>query len=287
MEQPPKGSVQVDASLRTRSADVQLVRCHFIEPPDSVLRTDGTFRLELCLTSRHRSARGRFRDQWSSNRYERIGDLFITPPDLEQLARSDEATSLASIVCELAPEPLLELFERRPELTDEHLRSSLDVRDAKVRQLLLRLAEEARQPGFASDMLVELIAGQMAIELFRLGGAVREPQANGGLAAWQLRLIDERLREVREAPTLPVLAELCRISVRQLTRGFRTSRGSSLGAYVADNQMEHAKRLLAADESVTAIAATLGFSSSSNFCFAFRRATGMTPGQFRQALLRR
>lgn len=287
MERPPKGSMQVEAALRSRSADVQLVRYHFTEPPDSVLRTDGAFRLELCLTSRHRTARGRFRDQWSSNRFERIGDLFITPPNLELLARSDEASSLASIVCELAPAPLLALFDRRPELTDQHLRSSLDVRDAKVRGLLLRLAEEARQPGFASEMLVELIAGQMAIELFRLGGAVSDRLAQGGLAPWQLRLIDERLGEVREAPTLPVLADLCRISVRQLTRGFRASRGCSLGAYVADNQMEHAKRLLAADDSVTAIAAKLGFSSSSNFCFAFRRASGMTPGQFRQTLLRR
>lgn len=286
MEQPPKGSMQVEAALRSRSADVQLVRYHFTEPPDSVLRTDGSFRLELCLTSRHRSARGRFRDQWTSQRFERIGDLFITPPNLELMARSDEASSLASIVCELSAAPLLELFEHRPELTDQHLRSSLDVRDAKVRGLLLRLAEEARQPGFASEMLVELLAQQMAIELFRLGGAVREHVAQGGLAPWQLRLIDERLKEVRDAPTLPVLADLCRISVRQLTRGFRASRGSSLGAYVADSQMEHAKRLLGRDESVTAIAAALGFSSSSNFCFAFRRATGMTPGQFRQTLLR-
>jgi AraC-like DNA-binding protein len=54
---------------------------------------------------------------------------------------------------------------------------------------------------------------------------------------------------------------------------------------VAERQMEHAKRLLAADESVSAIAGVLGFSSSSNFCFAFRRATGLSPGDFRRRLL--
>jgi AraC family transcriptional regulator len=51
--------------------------------------------------------------------------------------------------------------------------------------------------------------------------------------------------------------------------------------------MEHAKTLLATDESVASVATALGFSSSANFCFAFRRAMGITPGQFRQTLLRR
>jgi len=51
--------------------------------------------------------------------------------------------------------------------------------------------------------------------------------------------------------------------------------------------MQHAKRLLASDQSIVSIATDLGFASSSNFCFAFRRATGRTPGQFRQSLLRR
>jgi AraC family transcriptional regulator len=277
--------MEVQAELRAPNARVQLVRYHFPEPPESVLRPQGTFRLELCLSSRHRGTRGRFRDRWGAQRFERIGDIFLAPPDMELIARSDEASSLTSILCELAAEPVLKLFDRTPEPTDQLLSASLDIRDAKVRHLLLRLAEEAKHPGFASETMVELLAGQLAIELFRLGATIGESQAHGGLAPWQLRLIEERLRGVREAPTLAVLAQLCRISVRQLTRGFRASRGCSIGAYVAESQMEHAKRLLAADESVSAIAGVLGFSSSSNFCFAFRRATGLSPGDFRRRLL--
>jgi AraC family transcriptional regulator len=277
--------MEVQAELQAQSARVQLVRYHFPEPPDSVLQPNGTFRVELSLSSRHRTARGRFRDRWSAHRFERIGDLFLAPPDMELIARADEATSLTSVICELAAGPVLGLFERMPEPTDRLLSASLDIRDAKVRHLLLRLAEEAKHPGFASETMVELLAGQMAIELFRLGATIGEGQAHGGLAPWQLRLIEARLREVREAPTLAVLAELCRISVRQLTRGFRASRGCSIGAYVAESQMEHAKRLLAEDESVSAIAGLLGFASSSNFCFAFRRATGLSPGDFRRRLL--
>jgi AraC family transcriptional regulator len=125
----------------------------------------------------------------------------------------------------------------------------------------------------------------MAVELFRYGALLTERPERGGLASWQLRRIDERLKEVREAPTLAELGALCRISVRQLTRGFRVSRGCSIGGFVATSQMEHAKRLLATGESIASISIRLGFSCSSNFCFAFRRALGKSPGQFRQTLL--
>jgi AraC-like DNA-binding protein len=85
----------------------------------------------------------------------------------------------------------------------------------------------------------------------------------------------------QEIPTLSELAALFKLSVRQLTRGFRASRGCSIGDYVANSRIERAKRLLASDQSIKTIAYALGFNSSSGFCFAFRRATGMTPGEFR------
>jgi AraC family transcriptional regulator len=72
------------------------------------------------------------------------------------------------------------------------------------------------------------------------------------------------------------------LSVRQLTRGFRASRGRSIGDYVAQSRIDHAKRLLATKQSVKAISYSLGFASPSSFSFAFRRATGETPREFRQ-----
>ena len=170
--------------------------------------------------------------------------------------------------------------------SDRRLEASLDISSAQIRSLILRLGEEARHPGFASQMLAELIAGQMAIELFRYCAAITDGPATGGLAPWRLRIIDERLAELRAAPTLAELAGLCDLSVRQLTRGFRASRGCSIGEYVAQSQIDHAKRLLATDESIKSIAYSLGFASPSNFSCAFRRATGQTPREFRQSELR-
>jgi AraC family transcriptional regulator len=70
--------------------------------------------------------------------------------------------------------------------------------------------------------------------------------------------------------------------VRQLTRGFRVSRGCSIGDYLAQARIDMAKRRLASEESIKAVAIAMGFGSPSNFTSAFRRSTGMTPGQFRQ-----
>ena len=284
MKRSVRGAMEVAAELQSSSVLVQLVRYHFVTPPDTMLRDDGKFRIELCLTSRHRSSRACFRDHWSVSRFERIGPLFLVPPAHDVLVRSDEKHSIDAIVCELNAEPMLELFGRLPQPTEQHLLASLDNRDTKLRSLLLRLGEEANEPGFASEMLVESIATQMTVELFRHGNAISKPPVHGGLAPWQLRRLDERLREVRETPTLAELAALCRISVRHLTRAFHNAKGISIGSYVAESQMEHAKKLLAAGESVASIAAILGFSSSSGFCYAFRRAMGITPGQFRTML---
>jgi AraC family transcriptional regulator len=76
------------------------------------------------------------------------------------------------------------------------------------------------------------------------------------------------------------------LSVRQLTRGFRVSRGCSIGDHVAQSRLTNAKRLLATEQSVKAIAYSLGFSSPSSFSYAFRRSVGETPRDFRQRVMR-
>jgi len=266
-------------------AATQIVQFHLVEPADNLLRDDDAYRVDLCLTPRMHNARACYREHWAPHRFERIGKIFLLPPRETVRARSDCGRQ-TSLVCRLQPERIRDWLQDDLEWTDQRLEASLDITDANIRGLLLRLAEETRHPGFASEMLVELMAVQMAIELNRYYGAINESLASGGLAPWRLRLIDERLGEVGETPTLTELAALCGLSVRQLTRGFRASRRCSIGDYVANCRIDHAKRLLANDQSVKAIAYSLGFASPSSFCFAFRRATGETPRQYRHHILR-
>jgi AraC family transcriptional regulator len=278
--------VKLEAELRVPVATVQLARFLNTGPIDNVLWETDTFWLDLCLTPRPRNARACYSEHWSPHRFEPIGTLFAVPPGETMQARADGGSPQTSLLCHLRPEPVREWFQGDLEWTDRRLEASLDIPDAGVRQLLLRMVEELRHPGFASEVLVELMAMQVAIELSRYWLAIKDGPSTGGLSAWRLRVIDERLREVARTPSLSELAHLCKLSVRQLTRGFRASRNRSIGDHVAQSRIDQAKRLLASGESIRAISRTLGFASASSFCVAFRRATGETPRQFRHRIPR-
>ncbi len=276
----------IDAELQVSVATAQLAHFRCDGPVvDHTMRERDRLWLDLCLTPRPRDARACYVGRWSPNRYERLGKVFVLPPGERIKVRNEGGMAHSSILCHLRPEALAEWFDGELRWSDRHFEASLDLRDVNIRNLMLRLALELRQPGFASETMVELIAAQLALELRRhCLRLVETPIRGGGLAPWRLRLIDERLQEEREAPTLGELAALCRLSVRQLTRGFQASRGHSIGQHVANSRLEHARRMLAGDHSIKHIAYTLGFSSPSSFCCAFRRAMLETPGQYRQRI---
>jgi AraC family transcriptional regulator len=275
----------IEGELHGAVASAQLVHFDFPEPLENILQDNSSYRVDLCLTPRPRNARACYPQRWGTQRFERIGDVFMVPPGEAMLAVSDGRCKQSSIVCKINPPAMENWCGGQVQWTERSLSAGLDIRDRNIHTLLLRLADEARHPGFASEMLVELIAAQIAIELARYCNANNDADADRGLSTWRLRKIDERLQEVCAPPTLSELAALCQISVRQLTRGFRLKRGCSIGDYVADNRLAQARQLLATGQSIKSIAYALGFASPSSFCYAFRRATAETPSQFRQRLV--
>jgi AraC family transcriptional regulator len=274
--------MQVEADLTTDGARIQLIHRRGWEPDCEVVHHRHQFRLEMSLSPQPRSARACFGAHWSNHRFEQVGDVFLVPLDTQMMMRSDERSSHASLLCMIEADVILPLLETVPDLNDEMLMASLDLRSIRLRSILSQVNEEIRQPNVGRAQMIDLLIKQAAIELVRFGCAIQERSRQGGLAPWQLRAIDERLRRIDRAPSLAELGSLCRISVRQLTRGFSTSRGCPIGAYVANNRSEHAKGLLSGEMSVTMASQALGFTSVSNFIVAFKRATGMTPGRYRQ-----
>ncbi len=275
-------SMKIEGELRAPVASARLVRFHFEEPVDNVLQGTETYRVDMCLSPRPGNARARYPARREARRFERIGNVFMVPPRETLQAVSDGCCEQASIICEFDVDRMGEWLDTDLEWTDSALLAGLDIRDVNIRMLLERLVREARQPGFASEFLTELVVAQLSVELARYCLAAPASESAGALAGWRLRLIDERLREEAAAPTLGELAGLCGLSVRQLTRGFRSSRGCSVGDYIAQLRIERARDLLVTGDSVKSVAYTLGFASPSSFCYAFRRATGETPGQFRE-----
>jgi AraC family transcriptional regulator len=281
MAQPLADMLKVGAEVQVPVATAQLVRMHVAEPVDIVMMDRDAYWLELCLEPRPPNTGACYLNHWSAERFEHIGKIYLLPPGESVRTRTDGGPAHESVLCHIRPEPMNQWFDGALKWSDRALEASLDIADPNIRSLMQRLGEEMRHPGFASNMLVELIVAQLTIELGRYFVKFDEIPPVGALARWRLQLIDERLHDSQEIPTLGELAALCKLSVRQLTRGFRASRSCSIGEYVASSRIERAKRLLVSDASVKGIAYSLGFTSSSAFCFAFRRATGMTPGEFR------
>jgi AraC family transcriptional regulator len=270
----------VDAELNVADATARLAQFHHQGPSDFVMRHDSHW-VDLSFTPRPKNTRACYVDGRRPHRYEPVGAMLLVPAGHAFRFRTDGG-SMASVVCQIRPELLRRWCEDELAWTDRLLETNLDVASAALRTPLLRLADELRHPGLASDAMAELLLGQVTIELARHCAGLKAGPASGGLAAWRLKRIDERLIEVGAPPTLEELAQLCGLSVRQLTRGFRASRGCPIGDHIAARRAEAAKRLLAADESLKAVAHALGFASHSSFTSAFRKATGLTPRQFRQ-----
>jgi AraC family transcriptional regulator len=214
-----------------------------------------------------------------------MGTIIALPPG-QLLHLKSPGGRHTSLICQIEAEAVYRWLPDNFEWTDRRLEASLYITNETIRGLLLKMAQELRHPKLASEDLCHAIVAQLSIELARYLIAVSEPIDQGGLASWRLRTIDKRLAEPSEPPMLEELASLCNLSVRQLTRGFRASRGCSIGDYVLQSRIEAAKRRLATDESVKAIASTLGFASPSHFASAFRRASGETPSDFRNRVLR-
>ena len=284
MTRPEEYRATVKAELSAPAVSAQVLQFLTTDAADIVVRHEDVYRFYLCLTPRPRDARASYLHRWNSQRFERLGNVFLVPPGEEVLTRSDEPCSQSTLICRIDPHAVGTWFEGEMEWNNPCLAAGLDVRNNNVRGLLLRLAEEARHPGFASATMTELIGTQLALELNRYYRGLSQTHTAGGLASWRLRLIEDRLRQIAQAPSLIELAELCQLSVRQLTRGFRVSRGCSIGEYIANNQIEQAKDLLATDQCIKSISYSLGFATPSSFSYAFRRATGRTPRQFRSDL---
>ena len=285
MAQESFGTTTVEAEMVLSGATVQIVRFHLDEPTNRVFRRDSHYWLDLCMSSRPEKARGCYSERWGPHRFERLGDILLLPPGETLHIRTDGSGDQISLVIEIERALIDRWLDGGIEWTDRRLAASLDLVHPHIRSCLFRLAGELRQPGAGSAILGEMIAGQIAIDVARYCQAIAEGPITGGLASWRLRLIDERLAQGGAVPTLGELADRCAISVRQLTRGFQSSRGCTIGEHITLTRIELAKRHLGSDESIKTIAFALGFASPSSFAYAFRRATGISPRQFRQRQL--
>jgi AraC family transcriptional regulator len=169
------------------------------------------------------------------------------------------------------------------------IRDSWGVQDELVNQIGLSVLSEMMCPTAAGRMLVEtsslLLAARLAHSHFETG-LIRSPIPSGH------RLDDRRLRRVLAyveehlADDIAVadLANVACLSIFHFTRAFAATMGVPPHRYVRRRRLESAKTMIATGSSLSEIAFNCQFSSQSSFTRAFRRATGMTPAEYRRTL---
>ncbi|ALR21862.1 MULTISPECIES: AraC family transcriptional regulator [Sphingobium] len=210
------------------------------------------------------------------------GDIVFLPKGGAFAALSEPGEH--SLLClTFANERAMQLFE---EDSIADLTPCQDVQIGRVRQGLARLVEELRNPGFGQDILLESMALLLVVELCR---HFRHAQYDdrgvyGQMPGWRLRRIKDRI-EAELASTLSVadLATEIRTSPRHLMRTFKATTGTTLTDYIAGRRIARAQEQLAQDDAmIKVIAGNCGFQSAAAFSAAFRKATGMTPREYRE-----
>lgn len=274
------------SEARIQVADIRAEVGDF-EWPRPVETHDCAPQHQLSLSISRRPSRSQIRHDTGrrpSNGFADAGDVVFFPASIPYCGRS-EGGRQRLLTCCFASERWSSLLPSQDSWSDIDLKAAADVRDPKLRGILIRMSQEVLHPGFASGVLLEALLSAALVDLARYlkRRGTGEKLRNGGLAAWQLRRLKEHIEAVENGtPSVAELARLCGISSRHLMRSFKQAHGTTLHRHIEEIRLSRARRLLVdTDLPLKTISWRLGFTHPSSFSSAFQRAIGQTPSAFR------
>jgi AraC family transcriptional regulator len=221
-------------------------------------------------------------------RYERRsikpGDFCLTPAG-GTFAAARWRGERHILVAELSP-ILLRSVAEAYELDSFELIPRHAMTDAQVTHPMLALREELLSGNPSGPAYVDMIARAIVVRLLR-AHAVSAPRHGyrGGLSQPQLRRVIEYIEaHLDQELGLRKLALMSGLSEDHFARAFRRSAGVPPHRYVLRQRLARARQLRETSAMpIVEIAQVLGFADQSHLTNLFRRDTGMTPGQVRQA----
>ena len=237
---------------------------------------------DLSLSGRPSDARGCFTEVFKD--YQKLGKFFVVPAGYRYRGAGGPGRQKNLYVLLRANRPFVDKQEFGSDLAPV-LRGCMNLRSAALHELVLRIHREVREPGVASELLLEGLTTTLLAETIRWLHRLRKAdKQRGGLAPWRMRLIKDRVKHGERLPTVNELATLCRLSRRQLARVFREETGQTISDFIRNTTVLRAKiQLCNTDLPISTIAASLGFAKAAVFSTAFRRATGTSPRDYRTA----
>jgi len=267
---------------------VAVQQCSWSRPIAPVWTTsERCYVLDLSLDSRKSAATAECLSRGRSTGPVSVGATYMVPPGQTLMLRAKQGQA-RSLRCLLSADLVERHLPGKPDWSDPKVVSDGMVKlgGGQIEWLLRRMYRELHEPDFATANMMETLAQQLAIEIVRRF-KLRECEPTyrvGGLSPWRMRLIEDRVYSDQPMPCLSELAKLCGMTVRHLSRAFRTETGQTVGKYLDAVMAERAKAMLSQNVSVCDVAVKLGYATSGSFSCAFRRSTGLLPREIKALL---
>lgn len=148
--------------------------------------------------------------------------------------------------------------------------------DGRIPLIARQLHDEFARGAASSRLVLEGLACEL------VGWSARALRTEAADAPWLERACELLRDRFTEPLTITELAREAGVHPVRLARHFRRAYGCTIGQYVRELKVDFAVRELRTGASLAAIAQRTGFSDQSHFTRVFKRATGITPGEYRR-----
>lgn len=205
------------------------------------------------------------------------GDAFLVAPRAPHAggARGDSPFSFITLH---VPEALLSVIAARSGLDPAALpRMATRTGLRWLLALLLERLQAAASPGGQIDALAGTLRAYIAADGVTV---LPRPDIEAHPAVSRARAILDEAHE--ESIAVSELASAVRLHERYLISLFKTATGIPPHQYLLARRLEHARCMLGAEQSLSAVAAAAGFTDQSHLTRHFKRTFGVTPGAYQR-----
>lgn len=152
------------------------------------------------------------------------------------------------------------------------------------------ITHEARHQGLGGALYAEALGMQLSVHLLRHYASIefRSAGERHCLSSAQIRRVREYVdAHLHDALSIQALAEAVGLGAWTFARHFRAATGRAPHAFVIDQRVERARRLLiSGDLAIKEIAGHCGFSDQAHMTRVVRARLGATPAQLRSSARR-
>jgi AraC family transcriptional regulator len=286
VEKFPTGRLLVSSSKRAWKGIYAELRSH----PAGELPTFTPTSTEVAMLVRGPATVTRRADGVRQKTVASRGTIWLCPAGLKEdfIVISKNIAEVLHIYLPANPFAALAAADQGASTESARLRYKAGFRDPLLESIAHCILMEMGQETSSGALLIETLASSLMARLLQSHSNISPELQHSRV--FSNRIPDRKLRHVmdfiethiEDELTVDRIASTISLSQYHFARLFKSTIGKSPHQYVSERRLIHAKQMLSdADRPLVDIAHACGFSSEGNFCRSFRRATGMTPGQFR------